>query len=86
MSGVGWRFAHSPEDDELTSIVEAFMIKANIPLPATHRFVIAKRKDGWGVFVVNFESFLRGDRLKFDTFHIGNKDGRPELLYIEAGI
>jgi hypothetical protein len=86
MSGVGWRFAHGPEDDELTSIVEAFMNKANIPLPANHRFVITKRKDGWGVFVVNFESFLRGDRLQFDTFHIGSKDGRPELLYIEAGI
>jgi len=86
MAGVGWRFAHSPEDDRLTTIVETFMKKAHHPLPENPRFVIAKRKDGWGVFVLDFEAFLRGERPQFDTFHIGNKGGRPQLLYIEAGI
>ena len=86
MAGMGWRFAHNPDDDRLITIVETFMKKAHTPMPKNPRFVIARRKDGWGVFVLNFEAFLRGERQQFDTFHIGKKKGRPELLYIEAGI
>jgi hypothetical protein len=86
MAGVGWRFAHSPEDDKLIEIVEASMKRNRIPMPENPRFIIAKRKNGWGVFVLDFEAFLRGDRLQFDTFHIAKRRGRPKLLHIDAGI
>ena len=82
----GWRLAHSPEDDRLTTIVKRFMNEAHIPLPDNSMFVISKRKRGWGISVLDFEAFLKGDRPQFDTYRIGYRRGRLELLYIEAGI
>lgn len=83
---LGWRLARSPKDDQLTAIVKKHLKEAGRPLPDNPRFVIVKRDGGWGVFVMDFEAFLRGERPHFDTYRIGYRHGRLELLYAEVGL
>jgi hypothetical protein len=81
------RFAHSPDDDRLTTIVQDHLRKVGKPLRRDYRIVISKRNDGWAVSVADVDSLLRGERPRNgDAYHIEDKGGRVRLLYIEAGI
>ena len=87
MAGFGLRLARSPDDDRLTTIVQNHLRKMHKTLPASYRFVISKRRDGWAVDALDFEAILRGERPhSTGAYHIEDKAGRLKLLYIEADI
>lgn len=87
MAGFGMRFARSPQDDRLTSIVVEHLKKAHKVLPPDYKFVMSKRSDGWAVDAFDVDALLKGGQLHgIGAYHIEDKGGRLTLLYIEADI
>ena len=86
LAGIGMRVALSPADDELTSLVMAHMEKAKLPIPQNHRFLISSRDGHWAVCVVDLGALCRGERPRFDTYHVGEREGKLRILFVSAGI
>jgi hypothetical protein len=86
LTGMGMRIAVSPEDDRLTSPVSAHMAKTRLPTPQNRRFLVSARSGHWVVCAVDIEALCHGKRPEFDTYHVGEKDGKMQILFIEAGI
>ena len=84
--GFGMRFARSPDDDRLTSLVTEHMRKAKVPLPPNARFFISKRSGNWVVSVMDIEAIRHGKKPAGFSYHISDQGGELRILFGEAGI
>lgn len=83
--GFGMRFARSPGDDRLTSLVTEHMRKAKVPLPPNPRFFISKRSDDWVVSVMDVDAIRHGKKPAGRSYHISDQNGELRILFGEAG-
>ena len=79
----GMRFARSPEDDGLTSLVDKHMRSSAIPFPRTYDFLVSKRGDSWRVSVIDMEGLRNGRTRPGVTFNVGVRKGRLRVLFQE---
>jgi hypothetical protein len=77
----GIRFARSPEDDRLTSLVSEYMKHAKVASPPNPQFFISRRAENWVVSVLDLEAIREGRRPTGVSYIVSERHGKLRILY-----